>query len=122
MHILLYNTRYQYDMMITNEGAEVAMVGCVGDDDHGRAYQANFERRGIDTSGLRIAPGESTGVASIFVDTTTGENKIAVFFGANEFMTKERVEQQRSLFRASISVLHSDLKEKPDHLSFSKLK
>ncbi len=63
-------------------GAEVAMVGCVGDDAGGTAYLDRLRARGIDVSGVRIVPGEPTGHALIAVDDA-GENSIIVVPGAN---------------------------------------
>ena len=63
-------------------GAEVAMVGCVGEDAGGAAYLARLARLGVDVSGVRAVPGESTGHAIIVVDSA-GENSIVVVPGAN---------------------------------------
>jgi ribokinase len=64
-------------------GAQVAMVGAVGDDDAGRAYVARLERRGIDVSRVRVVPGQPTGQAWITVSDTDAENMIVVVPGAN---------------------------------------
>jgi ribokinase len=64
-------------------GAQVAMVGAVGDDDAGRAYVARLERRGIDVSRVRAVPGQPTGQAWITVSDTDAENMIVVVPGAN---------------------------------------
>ena len=63
-------------------GARVAMVGCVGGDDDGLRYLARLQARGIDTAGVRIVEGESTGQAWVTVDGE-GENAIVVVPGAN---------------------------------------
>jgi ribokinase len=62
-------------------GAEVAFVGCVGDDAHGRAVRADLEARGIDCSHLAVVDG-ATGVALVMVNGA-GDNAIAVAPGAN---------------------------------------
>jgi ribokinase len=69
-------------------GAEVHFVGCVGDDEHGRATRADLEARGIDCTELAISAHAPTGVAVITVDAR-GENAIAVAPGANRHVTAE---------------------------------
>ena len=72
-------------------GASVAMVGCVGDDAGGSAYQARLERLGIDVSGVRVVEGTSTGHALITV-SDDGENSIVVIPGANELFDEREVD------------------------------
>jgi len=64
-------------------GAQVALVGAVGDDDGGRAYLARLRQRGIDVSGVRVVPGQPTGQAWITVSDLDAENMIVVVPGAN---------------------------------------
>ena len=63
-------------------GATVRMVGCVGDDDFGRALRAALRADGVDDGGVRAVPGVPTGLAMITVDEA-GENIITVAPGAN---------------------------------------
>ena len=63
-------------------GLTVRMVGCVGDDDFGRALRASLAAEGIADQDLRTVPGEPTGIAMITVDQA-GENIITVAPGAN---------------------------------------
>jgi ribokinase len=63
-------------------GADVAMVGAVGDDEGGRAYLSRLAARGIDVSAVRTVAGAVTGQAWITVDGA-GENAIVVIAGAN---------------------------------------
>ena len=62
-------------------GASVAMVGCVGDDDAGRALRRVLDEERIDHSSVTTMP-VATGRALILVDDR-GENSIAVVPGAN---------------------------------------
>jgi ribokinase len=66
----------------TEAGVAVRMVGCVGDDDFGRALRAALTADGIDDRAVRTVPGAPTGIAMITVDET-GENIITVAPGAN---------------------------------------
>ncbi|WP_370619414.1 ribokinase [Mumia sp. Pv 4-285] len=63
-------------------GADVTMVGRVGDDEDGRAYRDHLSAAGIDVSHLLTTPGAPTGTALIVVDAD-GENTIVVAVGAN---------------------------------------
>jgi ribokinase len=63
-------------------GADVVMIGRVGDDDVGRRIRGDLAARGVDTSGVRVTPGARSGGATIAVDPA-GENLILVDPGAN---------------------------------------
>ena len=63
-------------------GAEVAMVGRVGDDEPGRAYRERLRGFGVDVSGLRTDGSAPTGTAVVVTDAS-GENVIVVAPGAN---------------------------------------
>ncbi len=73
-------------------GAEVAMIGRVGDDAHGAQLQRLLADEGIDTTHVHALSGEATGVALITVDSATGENTIVVAGGANQQLTTADVE------------------------------
>lgn len=72
-------------------GADVAMVGCVGDDAGGAAYRARLEARGVDVSAVRVVEGEPSGHALIAV-SDDGENSIVVVPGANDLLDEREVE------------------------------
>jgi ribokinase len=63
-------------------GADVRMVGCVGDDDFGRQLLAALHAEGIDADAVRTVTSVPTGLAMIAVDEA-GENLIIVASGAN---------------------------------------
>ena len=63
-------------------GADVRMLGQVGDDLFGRQYLAHFRENGVDPSLVAVALGLTTGVAAIEV-SDAGENHIVVVPGAN---------------------------------------
>jgi ribokinase len=79
-------------------GADVRMVGAVGDDAFGRRIRAVLDADGIDTTGLLVAD-EPTGTAHIVVDTN-GENSIVVVPGANGSM-RTLTDRDRDVIRAS---------------------
>lgn len=76
------------------QGAQVAMIGCVGDDADGSAYRERFERAGIDCTGLSVAKRALTGTALIAVDASA-ENLIVVAPGANGCLRASDVRRQR---------------------------
>jgi ribokinase len=67
-------------------GMRVAMIGCTGDDDFGRALRTALRAEGIDDSRVRTVVGAPTGIAMITVDHA-GENMITVAPGANREVT-----------------------------------
>jgi ribokinase len=72
-------------------GADVRMVGCVGDDDFGRQLLAALRAEGVDADAVRTVPEVRTGLAMISVDKT-GENLITVAPGANHEVGAGEVE------------------------------
>jgi ribokinase len=62
-------------------GAEVTMVGCVGDDDFAEEALAGLREAGVALDRIKRVPGP-TGVAVVTVDAA-GENEIVVAPGAN---------------------------------------
>ncbi|MCG2592375.1 ribokinase [Ramlibacter sp. XY19] len=69
------------------QGARVAMVGCVGDDDFGRTLRNALAADGIATGNVRTVEG-TTGVAVVMVDEA-GENRITIIPGANDLLKAE---------------------------------
>ncbi|MEQ9640594.1 MAG: ribokinase [Alphaproteobacteria bacterium] len=69
-------------------GAEVAMVGCVGDDDFAVQALATMREAGVDLSGISTVAG-ATGAAAIAVDDN-GENQIVVASGTNQSVSAAR--------------------------------
>ncbi len=69
-------------------GADVRLVGAVGDDEHGRWARAALEDEGVDVRRLAAVGDAATGVALIAV-AADGANQIAVASGANERVDPE---------------------------------
>lgn len=63
-------------------GAQVRLVGRVGDDEDGIAYVSRLSALGVDTTGLLVTGAVPTGRALITIDED-GENAIIVVPGAN---------------------------------------
>lgn len=76
-------------------GADTAMVGCVGQDDHGRELLSVLKQEGVDCTWVKAVP-RPTGCAGIIVDND-GENCIVVANGANDLVTPELVAQAQAL-------------------------
>ncbi len=74
-------------VMATRLGAQVAFVGCVGDDAHGEQTLAHLADEGVDVTALARRPGTS-GVAPIWVEPD-GTNRIVVVPGANGLVTAD---------------------------------
>jgi ribokinase len=72
-------------------GAEVAMVGCVGDDAYGEQLRGALLVEGIDCRAVRAVEG-SSGVALIVVDDSS-QNAIVIVAGGNGQLSPELVAQ-----------------------------
>ncbi|WP_148931575.1 ribokinase [Paenibacillus methanolicus] len=71
-------------------GANVAMIGKVGDDLFGGQLLAHLEAAGVDVSNIGHVAEAATGVAAIAVDPE-GDNSIVVAQGANQALRPEDV-------------------------------
>lgn len=88
-------------------GADVVLLGAVGDDTNGPRALADLNSCGVDTEQVNRCGGISTGVALIVVDEA-GENQIAVGAGANARVSAHIVTQSlRRKLRPSDCVLVS---------------
>ena len=73
-------------------GVTVAMLGRVGDDEHGRLLLAALQREGVHCGAVGLDARLPTGVAAIVV-ARDGENSIVVVPGANQGLTSPHVAQ-----------------------------
>jgi len=80
-------------------GADVAMLGRVGDDAFGARLAENLRANGVDTSHVRAAGDAPTGVAVILLQE--GDNYIVVAPGANARLTPEDVTAMEAAVAAS---------------------
>lgn len=77
-------------VMAARLGADVAFIGCLGDDDLGDAVIANFAASGVDASEVTRMAGLPSGVAPIWVDGA-GANRILIAPGANGALDAQHV-------------------------------
>lgn len=81
-------------------GARVAMIGAVGDDEHGSAMTRTLADHGVDVSRVSARSNTPTGVALITVDQA-GENTIIVAPGANAAVSPAAVESAADAIRGA---------------------
>lgn len=84
-------------------GAQVHMIGCIGNDSFGQQMLDNLKHEGIDCSGIITIKDQSSGIASITIDDE--DNRIIVVPGANGCFRPEHIEQQRMLIQQADLVL-----------------
>ncbi len=77
-------------------GGNVSMIGAVGDDSFGAMLKQNLESVGVDTSGVEVMPGQTTGQAFITVDDS-GANSIILIAGTNALVSREAIDRNRTL-------------------------
>ena len=73
------------------QGARVALIARIGDDEFGRMGLALWHGEGIATGHVECAPGERSGVAQILV-YADGDNSIAVYPGAGAGLGARQVQ------------------------------
>ena len=74
-------------------GADVTMMGCVGDDLFGKELLAVPQAAGVDVSRVVVREGVYSGVGHVTLEVTdhTAQNRIVVISGANLTLTVEEV-------------------------------
>ena len=72
-------------------GADVYMVGCVGDDAYGTMTLDNLKENKVDTSNITVLPKTNSGTAHITL--AEGDNSIIVIKGANDLVLPEQVDK-----------------------------
>jgi ribokinase len=76
------------------QGADVMMIGSLGDDSAGTTYLDVLKQRRVRTEGIYVRQGTPTGTAMICVNNE-GENTIVVGLAANNTLTAEEVRDQQ---------------------------
>jgi ribokinase len=85
-------------------GGEVTFITCIGEDDDGKKMLDGFRVDGINTDQVSLIPEVPTGTALIFVDRN-GENCIAVAPGANNYLSKNIIDQAEELIKDTDLIL-----------------
>lgn len=85
-------------------GAEVAMVGRVGDDEHGSSLVEGLKTAGVDVSAIGMGDRAGTGIAVITIDNRA-ENTIVISPGANMKLTPGHIEAHHDLIAGAAVVL-----------------
>jgi len=85
-------------------GGNVTFITSVGEDDDGKKMLDGFREDGIDTDRVTVISGVPTGTALIFVDRN-GENCIAVAPGANDFLSKDIIDQAEEAIKNADLIL-----------------
>ncbi|MEK3659227.1 ribokinase [Paenibacillus sp. FSL F4-0236] len=84
-------------------GAEVTMVGCVGEDFYGTEIMENLKRNRVLTTNVEPVTHIESGTAHIIL--AEGDNSIIVVKGANDLVTPELVERALDAIKGSDMVL-----------------
>ncbi len=74
-------------------GGKVIFCTKVGNDPYGAQLMDAYKKENITVRLGESLPNVSTGLASIIVESATGENRIVVYPGANNYLTAEDVEE-----------------------------
>ncbi len=85
-------------------GADVHLIGCVGDDAMGAILKNSLKADGVDADAILVKTTAATGVAAIIVEAS-GDNAITVAPGANYELTAQDIEAHRSDISASTILL-----------------
>ncbi|MUG64821.1 ribokinase [Paenibacillus campinasensis] len=84
-------------------GAEVSMIGCVGDDHFGQAILQNFRDNGVSVKHVEPVTGMESGTAHIVL--AEGDNSIVVVKAANDCVTPAYIEKTEDVIKQSDMVL-----------------
>jgi ribokinase len=84
-------------------GAEVSLIGCLGNDSHGHRYREHLDQEGIQTDMILTSNGP-TGSAFIAVDER-GDNSIIVHPGANAHLSIPHIDYCATTLGQSDAVL-----------------
>lgn len=98
-------------------GAEVYMIGKVGNDDHGRFVLSELESQGVNTKYISIDMEVSTGTCCVHVDKC-GNNAIIVAPMANDRILTAELDQARAIIERA-DVFISQLQLPPEVVQYA---
>lgn len=84
-------------------GAEVYMIGCVGQDEFGKSILDNFKKNGVDTRYVESVTHLETGTAHITL--AEGDNSIIMVEGANKLVTPKYIDEALEVILSADMVL-----------------
>jgi len=84
-------------------GAEVHMIGAVGEDEFGQALIDNLENYNINTNHVKVKPKEPSGAS--FIRLYQGDNSIIYVPGGNSSVTPQDIDEAESTLSASDMVI-----------------
>ncbi|MGE7186314.1 ribokinase [Peribacillus sp. NPDC006672] len=91
-------------------GAEVTMIGCVGDDIYGEIILENLKKNRVSTKYVEPVTGSASGTAHIIL--SEGDNSIIVVKGANDFITPGYVQKAKKVIEeADIIMVQQEIPE-----------
>ncbi|MCA0173216.1 ribokinase [Bacillus sp. RAR_GA_16] len=91
-------------------GAEVYMIGRVGDDHYGEAILRNFQDNGVNTDYVEPVTGVESGTAHIIL--AEGDNSIVVVKGANDYVTPAYIDKTAALIkRCDLVMIQQEIPE-----------
>ena len=90
------------------QGAQVTLIGAVGNDAEGRLYREHLAREGIGAAHVLVTERLATGAAHVYVDPQ-GENLIVVDRGANQGLDATAVRNAFDEAREKFDVLLTQL-------------
>nr|WP_259545431.1 ribokinase [Heyndrickxia oleronia] len=91
-------------------GAEVIMIGCIGDDNYGEVILENLQKNNVNTKYVEPVTGKKSGTAHIIL--AEDDNSIIVVKGANDYVTPEYVEKALDVIKhADIVLIQQEIPE-----------
>ncbi|WDW09873.1 ribokinase [Priestia aryabhattai] len=91
-------------------GADVSMIGCVGEDHYGKEILENFKSNGVSVENVKPVTGSDSGTAHIIL--AEGDNSIVVVKGANDHITPDYVEKAKEKIKeADIVLIQQEIPE-----------
>ncbi len=80
-------------------GADISLIGCVGDDEFGNQLLSHLAAEGVSTDYIKKVSNVSTGIASITLSAS--DNSIIIVSGANDYITPKLVEEYENIIAQS---------------------
>lgn len=86
---------------IAKLGKNVSFIGMVGEDDFGKLAEKTLKDSGVNVDYLLKVKNTSTGVGSVWVDESTGNNRIIIIPGANLKFSKDNLYDIQEIIKSA---------------------